>query len=387
MSDIRISAQIAFLKEADRLKRVDRSNVLLDLSRPENSAEHSWHLALYALIFAPLADKDVSVDRVIRMLLLHDLVEIDVGDHPIHEDVDWDDVAKREQSAARRIFGLLPDDQAAEYLALWTEFERDETADAQFAKMLDRSQPLFQVLYAPEPLPDHLQIVRDNLATGRAAYLQRACPEIYWQAKGLLGDADEFDAGLVPQWLTFLAEADQLKSIYRASRLIDDSRFENSAEHSWHIMLFAMVLADQAGQDVQIDRVLRMLLIHDIVEIDAGDAPIHGQVDHAAMAAKETAAAERLFGLLPHVQYDDLHSLWHEFEAAETPDAQFAKSVDRVQTPIANLENGGGSWVEYNVTLKQIDQRVGVPVKRSAPDLWNWLRPQLVAHFDKMQTA
>ncbi|GAB5439415.1 HD domain-containing protein [Falsiruegeria mediterranea] len=387
MTNARISAQIAFLKEADRLKQVDRSNVLLDLSRPENSAEHSWHLALYALIFAPMAGRDVSLDRVIRMLLLHDLVEIDVGDHPIHEAVDWDDVAKREQLAARRIFGLLPDDQAAEYLALWTEFEADETPDAQFAKMLDRSQPLFQVLYAPAPLPDHLQIVRDNLASGRAAYLQQACPEIYWHAKNLLGKADAAETGLVPQWLTFLAEADQLKSIYRASRLIDDSRFENSAEHSWHIMLYAMVLADQAGQDVQIDRVLRMLLIHDIVEIDAGDAPIHGQVDHAAMAAKEEAAAERLFGLLPQNQYQDLHRLWHEFEGAETPDAQFAKSVDRVQTPIANLENGGGSWVEYNVTLEQIDQRVGVPVKRGAPDLWAWLRPQLLAHFDKLQTA
>ncbi|WP_164659091.1 HD domain-containing protein [Tropicibacter sp. Alg240-R139] len=383
----RLSAQIAFLKEADRLKRVDRSNVLLDLSRPENSAEHSWHLALYALIFAPMAGKGVCVDRVICMLLLHDLVEIDVGDHPIHKAVDWDAVAEREQQAARRIFGLLPDDQAAEYLALWTEFEGDSTPDAQFAKMLDRSQPLFQVLYAPEPLPDHLQIVRNNLSAGRAAYLQQAFPEIYFHAKLLLGEVNDVDTGLIPQWATFLAEADQLKSIYRASRLIDKSRFENSAEHSWHIMLYAMVLADQAGDGVQIDRVLRMLLIHDIVEIDAGDAPIHGHFDHAAMAAKEQAASERLFGLLPQDQYQDLHTLWHEFEAAQSPDAKFAKSVDRVQTPIANLENGGGSWVEYKVTLEQINQRVGVPVERGAPGLWAWLRPQLVAHFDKMQTA
>lgn len=184
--------------------------------------------------------------------------------------------------------------------------------------------------------------------------------------------------------IAFLREADKLKSILRASRLIDNSRFENSAEHSWHIMLYAVVLADQAGPDVRIDRVLKMLLIHDIVEIDAGDAPIHGMVDHAAMAVKEAAAADRLFGLLPDNQATEFHTLWTEFEAAETPDAIFAKSIDRVQTPVANLANGGGSWIEYKVTLDQIDTRVGKPVERGAPDLWAWLRPQLSTFFTKL---
>jgi len=100
----------------------------------------------------------------------------------------------------------------------------------------------------------------------------------------------------------FLREADRLKSILRASRLIDNSRHENSAEHSWHVMLYAAVLGEHAGPAVRIDRVLRMLLIHDIVEIDAGDAPIHGHVDHEAMATKEAAAATRLFGLLPQIR-------------------------------------------------------------------------------------
>ena len=182
--------------------------------------------------------------------------------------------------------------------------------------------------------------------------------------------------------LAFLAEADRLKSVLRASKLIDNSRHENSAEHSWHIMLYALVLADQAGPEVDIGRVLRMLLIHDIVEIDAGDAPIHGQVDHAAMAAKEAAAADRLFGLLPPDQAREFRALWGEFEAAETADAQFAKAIDRVQTPLANLANGGGTWSEYSVTLDQLDARVGVPVSRGAPGLWDWLRPRLAEFFE-----
>ena len=181
--------------------------------------------------------------------------------------------------------------------------------------------------------------------------------------------------------IAFLREADKLKSVLRASRLIDDSRRENSAEHSWHIMLYALVLAEQADPTVQIDRVLKMLLLHDIVEIDAGDAPIHGDVDHAAMAAKETAAADRLFSMLPEDQANDFRALWDEFEAAQTPDAIFAKSIDRVQTPVANLANGGGTWGKFNVTLDQMDQRVGTPVQRGAPGLWDWLRPQLTAFF------
>lgn len=187
--------------------------------------------------------------------------------------------------------------------------------------------------------------------------------------------------GRIEAQIEFLREADKLKSILRASRLIDGSRRENSAEHSWHIMLYALVLADQAAPGVDINRVLKMLLIHDIVEIDAGDAPIHGNVDHAAMAAKEAAAADRLFGLLPEDQAESFRTLWDEFEAAESPDAIFAKGIDRLQTPIANLVTDGGTWQDYGVTLAQLETRVGVPVKRGLPQVWAWLLPKLQAFF------
>ncbi|WP_187430645.1 hypothetical protein ROLI_021140 [Roseobacter fucihabitans] len=181
--------------------------------------------------------------------------------------------------------------------------------------------------------------------------------------------------------IAFLSEADRLKSILRASRLHDDSRFENSAEHSWHVMLYAFVLAEHASAEVQIDRVLKMLLLHDLVEIDAGDNPIHGDVDEHAVAIAEAAAAERIFGLLPLDQASDFRALWDEFEAAQSPDAVFAKSIDRVQTPIANLANGGGTWRDYNVNLAQLETRVGSPIKRGAPGVWAWLRPRLAAFF------
>ncbi|MGB0159851.1 MAG: HD domain-containing protein, partial [Thalassovita mediterranea] len=120
----RLDAQMAFLNEACKLKQVDRQSALQDLSRPENSAEHSWHVALYALVMDIPELRD-HTDRLkaIKMILLHDLVEIDAGDHPIHLDHDADAVAQAEAAAATRLFGLLPEDQAAEMRALWDEFE------------------------------------------------------------------------------------------------------------------------------------------------------------------------------------------------------------------------------------------------------------------------
>ncbi|MCA0927039.1 HD domain-containing protein [Ruegeria profundi] len=379
MSD-RLSAQIDFLKRADSLKSVDRANFLLDQSRPENAAEHSWQLALWALVMQPLADDAVCIHRVIRMLLLHDLVEIVVGDHPIHLKTDWNAVEQAEQSAAVEVFGLLPSDQATECLHLWREFEADQTPDARFAKYLDRCQPMFQVLCAPHANPDHLTIVQENLSSGRAAYLESEFPDAYSTAHSLLIGHPPAETEFSIR-LGFLAETDKLKSVYRASRLLSGDRRENSAEHSWHIMIFAWILSGQAAPDVSIDRVLQMLLLHDIVEIDAGDHPIHGQVDHAAQEAEEQAAAERLFGLLPSEQKAEFLSLWQEFEAADSPDARFAKAVDRFQAPVGNLATDGGTWADYNVTLAQIDQRVGVPIRRGAPGLWAWLKPQLDTYF------
>ena len=181
--------------------------------------------------------------------------------------------------------------------------------------------------------------------------------------------------------LAFLVEADRLKRIERASWITGRHRRENSAEHSWHLTLFALTLADHAPDGVQLDRVIRMLILHDIVEIDAGDAPIHGSVDAEAMAAKEEAAANRLFGLLPEDQAAEFRALWDEFEAGQTPDAVFAKSLDRFQPPVLNLHSEGGSWPDYDVTEDQIRSRVGTKIARGAPGLWDWLSPKLTAWF------
>ncbi|MEI6098159.1 MAG: HD domain-containing protein [Alphaproteobacteria bacterium] len=183
----------------------------------------------------------------------------------------------------------------------------------------------------------------------------------------------------------FLNEADRLKSVLRATTLVDGSRRENSGEHSWHLSLYALVLADQSAPGVDLTRVIKMLILHDLVEIDVGDVPIHsanGTV-HASTAtqAAEQAAANRLFGLLPPDLAQDFRALWDEFEAADTQDALFAKSLDRVQPVMANLMSGGGTWTEYNVTSDQLDSRVGTKIAKGAPALWDYVRARTRSFF------
>lgn len=176
----------------------------------------------------------------------------------------------------------------------------------------------------------------------------------------------------------FLNEADRLKHVMRATTTVDGARPENSGEHSWHLALYALVLADQAEPGVDINRVIRMLLIHDLVEIDVGDVPIHSAngLAHASVetTTAEAKAADRIFGLLPPDLGTSLRALWEEFEAAQSPDARFAKSLDRVQPVMANLMSGGGTWKTYNVTFDQLEDRVGVKIAKGAPALWDWVK-------------
>ncbi|UOA14743.1 MULTISPECIES: HD domain-containing protein [Sulfitobacter] len=183
------------------------------------------------------------------------------------------------------------------------------------------------------------------------------------------------------QQIAFLNEADKLKTILRGTTLCDASRAENSAEHSWHLTLYALVLADQAGPEVDINRVIKMLILHDLVEIDAGDNPIFGDYDAADMEAQEQIAADRIFGLLPPDLRDDLRGIWEEFEAAESPSARFAKSLDRFQPPMQNLASGGGSWTDYNVSEAQIEEKVGRKIAIGAPALWAYARARISSFF------
>ena|SRR5215468_8929305 len=186
----------------------------------------------------------------------------------------------------------------------------------------------------------------------------------------------------------FLLEIDRLKSIVRQSRLASDSRRENSAEHSWHLAMFALVLSEHATAQIDTMHAVKLLLIHDIVEIDAGDAPIHAvSRSKAALEAAELKAADRIFGLLPQTQAEQFRALWLEFEAGQTPEAQFAKALDRLQPLILNVAVGGGTWAENAVTEQQVIERYGPTIARGSTSLWDAARKLVRRHFCESRRA
>ncbi|HMJ76358.1 MAG TPA: HD domain-containing protein [Iamia sp.] len=159
--------------------------------------------------------------------------------------------------------------------------------------------------------------------------------------------------------LAFLVEADKLKSIVRANPLVDGSRRENSAEHSWHIALMALVLAERSDEPVDGGRAVCLCLIHDLVEIDAGDTPPWDEAGRATKAEREAAAADRLFALLPADQAATFRGWWDEFEAAETPEAKLAHAVDRLAALMVNHASGGELWRRHGRTEAMARARNG----------------------------
>ncbi len=171
------------------------------------------------------------------------------------------------------------------------------------------------------------------------------------------------------QQIQFIIEIDQLKQVLRRTLLNDGSRRENSAEHSWHLAMMVIVLAEYAPQGVDLFTAIKMVLIHDLVEIDAGDTFCYDVQGNESKAQREAQAALRLFGLLPADQASELRSLWEEFEAQQTPTAKFAAALDRIQPLLHYQQNRGGTWLIHGITRDQVMKRMA-PVETGAPELW-----------------
>lgn len=175
------------------------------------------------------------------------------------------------------------------------------------------------------------------------------------------------------QQIQFIIEIDKLKLILRQTLLTDASRRENSAEHSWHLAIMGMILAEYALTGVNQLRAIKMLLIHDLVEIDAGDTFCYDVQANQNKAEKEKIAASRLFELLPPDQAEEMHSLWEEFEVRETPTAKFAAALDRIQPLLHNQQTQGGTWRIHGITRDKVIKRLA-PVETGTPELWSFIQ-------------
>ena len=177
----------------------------------------------------------------------------------------------------------------------------------------------------------------------------------------------------------FILELDRLKGVTRKSRPVGLDRYENSAEHSWQIAMLAFSLGEFAPPALDMQRVVAMLLVHDVGEIDTGDTIVYAEEGLAERKAAERIAVQRIFGLLSNAHGGRFLELWEEFEAGETPEARFAHAADRAMPVLLNLANGGGSWVENGIAYERVVRKVGPPIEAGCPALWDWLAPQLEA--------
>jgi putative hydrolase of HD superfamily len=179
------------------------------------------------------------------------------------------------------------------------------------------------------------------------------------------------------QIIDFILELEKLKGVTRKVRPLGLDRYENSAEHSWQLAMLAVSLVRYAESSIDINRVVRMLLVHDIGEIDTGDTIVFADGGWEERKAAELAAVTRIFGMLPENQGEGFLALWQEFERGETPEARFAHAVDRAMPVLLNLNNEGQSWRENGISHERVVLRIAPPIKAGCPALWNYLEARL----------
>ncbi|MEA9414420.1 HD domain-containing protein [Flavobacterium sp. PL02] len=171
--------------------------------------------------------------------------------------------------------------------------------------------------------------------------------------------------------IDFIKEIDKVKYIQRKTKLFNSDRNENDAEHSWHLAMMTIVLAEHSNVPIDVLKVLKMVLIHDIVEIDAGDTFIYDTTKSHDNTDEERIAAERIFGLLPKEQAQEFIAIWEEFEAGLTNEAKFAKSMDRLEPLLQNTSNNGGTWREFNVDYEKVHEKKKV-IQEGSDTIWNY---------------
>lgn len=182
--------------------------------------------------------------------------------------------------------------------------------------------------------------------------------------------------------IRFIKEIDKVKYIQRKTKLFNSDRNENDAEHSWHLALMALVLVEHSNKSVDLLKVIKMVLIHDIVEIDAGDTFIYDTQKNHSNTEEELLAAKRIFGLLPTEQAEELIAIWEEFEAGETDEAKFARSMDRLEPLLQNTSNNGGTWREFDVSYEKVHHKKSI-IKEGSDTLWNFAEQLLDESVEK----
>ena len=184
------------------------------------------------------------------------------------------------------------------------------------------------------------------------------------------------------QQIEFIREIDKLKYIFRKTKLINSDRLENDAEHSWHLAMMAIILAEHSNEPIDVAKVMKMVLIHDIVEIDSGDVFAYDTVKSHNNFDEELKAAKRIFGILPNEQAEEFLNIWIEFEEMKTPESKFARALDRLEPLLQNASNNGGTWREFDVKFDKVIEKKKA-IKDASEELWKFAKQLIDESVEK----
>lgn len=386
----------AFFAETDRLKETRRACWIYSERRHETVAEHVWHATLLALISRDLAPTGVDHNHVRDLLTVHDLVEVYAGDTSVWDDNGNQTAADREQIAGERLMQLLPADvEVTGYIdSLWREFQDQQTTDSQWARAIDSLHPMYNS-WAPGASGHPQKLTPTNYMSERKRVpLDRFDPigqTSWWLidqaiAQGLMpGDSygehliSDETAALMTARTRFITETDALKTVMRANHILAAKREESAAEHCWQTTLLALLWREHAPEGVDIDHVMDLLVVHDLVEVYAGDTPIDAAVDPGDIADAEIQAREKLLSLLPdEFARTIVADLTAEFMALESPEARFARAIDVTHPTIMTWGLGSHLHPEYAERKPSVARLRA----RKMPCIGNY--PMLVDVFDDL---
>lgn len=351
----------AFFAETDRLKETRRACWIYSEPRHESVAEHIWHASLLALLNRDVTPSHINNDHVRDLLIVHDLVEVYAGDTSVWDDELNTTAYDHEWKAGETLMGLLPSSNTAydRMDSLWREFQNQQTPEAQFARAIDSIHPMFNS-WAPGSVGHPANLTPANYTSPRKRVLLDRFDSVreasWWLVRqgisqGLMPDDGHCpsvvlgeSAELISSRSAFYTQADGLKTVTRANHICAAERSETVAEHCWHTTLLALLWAEYVPENVDINRVMDLLIIHDLVEVYAGDIPVYDVVDKDAVVLSERNAQQRLLKLLPDSTSRDLiQDLTDEYLELDTPNARFARAIDVMHPTIMTW--GPGSHI------------------------------------------
>lgn len=387
--------RLAFFVATDALKETRRANWMYSTPRQETVAGHVWHTTLLARLLADAAPSGIDHNHVRDLLIVHDLVEVYAGDTVLWDDIPDHDVAAREQAAGERLVGLLPNAQQSLLDPLWREFQAQETLESRWARSIDALHPMVMSWFPGAPGHANKSLTPTKILVRKQPFLE-PFPAIWELARWLVRQA--VDQRLIPgdemtprqdvssslsARLNFFVATDVLKQEQRSNHILSAERTESVAEHSWHLMLLGLICADFAPDDVDIDRALDLLLIHDLVEVYAGDNPVHLITDADLVRHSEDEAAARLLATIPENALGaGFATLVEEFQTCITPHARFAKALDALHPAIMTW--GPGSHVHPDFVGNPPEEGMILGWKRpyiaDYPELWAWLIETIDTH-------